>query len=82
MGLAYIKGLGVPQDFGEAVKWWIKAARQGLDGAQYNLGCAYYMGHGVLQDFSEAAYWLRKAAGQGFEPAMRILQIMREKGCI
>jgi len=40
----------VPQDYKEAVKWYLKAAEQGYALAQFNLGNMYYNGDGVLQD--------------------------------
>ena len=34
----YAQGRGMPQDFGEAAKWYRKAAEQGDALAQFNLG--------------------------------------------
>ena len=65
LGLSYYTGLGVAQDYAEAVKWWRKAAEQGVAYAQNNLGTCYYNGEGVAQDYAEAAYWFHKAAEQG-----------------
>ena len=61
----YANGIGVPEDDKEAVKWYRKAAEQGLVGAQYNLGQMYYKGEGAPKDFKEAVKWYRKAAEQG-----------------
>jgi TPR repeat protein len=61
----YDKGLGVAQDSKLAVEWYRKAAEQGNDAGQTNLGTAYGQGIGVPQDFREAAKWLLKAAEQG-----------------
>ena len=58
-------GLGVGLDDIEAVRWFRKAAEQGLADAQFLLGWAYYHGQGVPQDFAEAARWFRRAADQG-----------------
>ena len=38
LGLLYDKGQGVPQDDQEALRWWRKAAEQGLAKAQAALG--------------------------------------------
>ena len=43
----------------------MKAAEQGLAGAQSNLGVCYSEGRGVPQDDKQAVFWFRKAAGQG-----------------
>ena len=51
-------------DFVEAVKWYRKAAEQGLSQAQYNLGVMYAEGRGVEQNDAEAVKWYRKAAEQ------------------
>lgn len=66
LGLMYAMGVGVPQDYAEAVKWFRKAAEQGLAFAQYNLGLSYDSGKGVPQDYAKAAKWYRMAAKQGF----------------
>jgi len=66
-------GLGVPQDDTEAVKWYRKAAMQGVASAQYNLGFMYLNAQGVPQNYAEAEKWYRKAAEQGDVDATRIL---------
>ena len=65
LGVLYYEGLGVPQDFAEAARWFRKSAAQGLAMSQYNLGYLYEQGRGVPQDPAEAAKWYRKAANQG-----------------
>ncbi len=60
----YGKGLGVPQDFAEAVKWYHKAAEQGYAAAQYNLGIMYGNGQGVPQDDAHAYMWFKLAASR------------------
>jgi hypothetical protein len=64
-GVAYHTGQGVVQDLAEAVKWYRRAAAQGLAAAQNNLGTAYDTGLGVVQDHAEAVKWYRLAAAQG-----------------
>jgi TPR repeat protein len=54
----------VAKDEAEAVKWWRKAAEQGMANAQYNLGVCCANGHGVAKDNAEAVNWYRKAAEQ------------------
>jgi TPR repeat protein len=55
-------GWGVPQDYAEAVKWYRKAADQGLPPAQSNLAGMYYFGRGVPQDYVRAHLWFNLAA--------------------
>jgi len=55
----------VTKDAVESMKWYRKAAEQGLAYAQYNLGDCYVKGTGVAKDEVEAVKWYRKAADQG-----------------
>ncbi|MBQ4479124.1 MAG: sel1 repeat family protein [Victivallales bacterium] len=63
-------------NYAEAVKWFRKAAGQGLAEAQYNLGVCYATGLGVEQDYAEAVKWFRKAAEQGNAGAQVALRIL------
>ena len=65
LGGMYDTGRGVPQDDGEAARWFRRAAEQDHALAQYNLGLKYYSGEGVPQDDGEATRWFRRAAEQG-----------------
>jgi TPR repeat protein len=68
VGLSYDVGVGAPQDFTEAAKWYLMAADRGHAGAQFNLGLLYADGRGVEQDNVQAHMWLNLAAA-GSEPA-------------
>ena len=61
LGFMYANGLGVPQDYTEAVKWYRKAAEQGDALAQYNLGVRYAEGRGVTRDYVQAYAWIYTA---------------------
>ena len=65
----YDLGYGVPQDYAEAVKWYRRAAEQGLAKAQTNLGFMYNDGQGVQQEYVKAHIWFNLAAAQGHEKA-------------
>jgi TPR repeat protein len=80
LGVMYANGLGVPQDYAEAVKWFRKAADQGDAKAQPNLGFMYDNGRGVPQDYTEAAKWWGLAADQGEAKAQNDLGSMYAKG--
>jgi TPR repeat protein len=80
LGLIHDKGLGVPVDYDEAVKWYLKAAAQGAAYAQNNLGVMYAMGQGVPQDYQEAFKWYKKAAEQGDAIAQNNLGALYEEG--
>ena len=79
-GSIYLQGLGVAQDYAEAVTWYRKAAEQGYAAAQNNLGSMYLNGRGVGQDDAEAVSWFRKAAEQGYGPAQGYLWILGATG--
>ena len=46
------------------MKWYRKAAEQGVARAQFNLGECCYDGVGIAQDKAEAVKWFQKAAEQ------------------
>jgi TPR repeat protein len=62
------------------VKWYRKAADQGLANAQSNLGNRYATGTGVAKDEVEAVKWFRKAADQGYAAAQYNLGTSYAKG--
>lgn len=64
MGVNFYWGLGVPQNFTEAVKFFHLAASNGHSSAQTFLGHCYYWGNGVPQDLGEAVEWFQKAVDQ------------------
>ncbi|HEX6374821.1 MAG TPA: SPOR domain-containing protein [Allosphingosinicella sp.] len=69
LGQAYKLGRGVPVNTGLAQSWYEKAARQGHEQAQVNVGLLLYNG-GRRQ---EAMPWIRKAADLGDPRAQYIL---------
>jgi hypothetical protein len=76
----YFAGLGVPRDYAEAVKWYRKAADQGLAAAETNLAGMYAKGYGVEQDYAQAMQWCRKAADQGNVGAQQQIGVMYHFG--
>ena len=65
LGVAYVEGQGVRQDYVEAVKWFRQAAEQGNTLAQTLLGVMYENGRGVRQDLALAQEWFDKACQNG-----------------
>jgi TPR repeat protein len=51
----------VLKDYKKAVKWYRKAAEQGSEHGQNNLGIMYIDGMGVPKDLNKAKYWIEKA---------------------
>jgi TPR repeat protein len=64
----------VTKSITEAVKWYRKAAEQGLAETQNHLGICYELGHGVTKSTTEAVKWYRKAAEQGHKNAKESLR--------
>ena len=69
LGVMYDTGVGVPQDYKEAVKWYTKAAEQGDVDAQNNLGAMFDNGEGVPKDLVQAYAWYDVANANGQEKA-------------
>jgi len=73
LGSMYSHGLGVPQDYAEALRWYRKAADQGEAEAENGIALLYSQGQGVSQDYAEALRWYHKAADQGYAKAQHNL---------
>jgi len=80
VGHFYEQGLGVNQDYDQAVTWYTKAGEQGLAIAQHNAGMLYYNGTGVDQDYNQAFSWFEKAAGQDLAEAMYMIGLSYHQG--
>ena len=81
LGRAYEGGVvGVPQEYGEAVRWYRKSATQGNGMAQMALGMMYFDGKGVTKSHQAAFTWLKPAAEQGEPLAQVTLGTMYEAG--
>jgi len=76
LGHMYYMGLGITQDFAQALDWHRKAANQGETESQYVIGTMYYSGKGVAQDYRTAMQWLQKAAEHGHSDAQYMLGAM------
>ena len=65
LGIMYIKGQGVPQDYALGMRWMRIAADKGLADAQNWVGILYQRGWGAERNEAEALKWFRLAADQG-----------------
>ncbi len=80
LGLCYAKAKDVAQNWGEAFKWFERAARSNHVQAQSWLGWCYANGKGVNQDWLSSAKWYEKAATQGDALAQNQLGFYYENG--
>ena len=69
----YQKGLGYPQNLGEAYSWYDRAAKQGFGPAQLALGKMYHEGQPVKADPVEAYKWIKLAQLKGVAEAEKEL---------
>jgi uncharacterized protein len=70
LGVMYLRGQGVPQNFAVAAYWLQLASAAGIPTAQYFFGLMYDKGQGVAQDFVLAQAWLNLAVAHA-EPRLR-----------
>lgn len=61
------------RNYSEAMKWYLKAAKQKCAYSQYSLGNMYFYGEGVMPDYQEAEKWLSLASEQGYAVAQKVL---------
>jgi serine/threonine protein kinase len=88
LGEQYRGGIGVHQDFAQALAWDHKAADAGDKFAFYQIGYAYSIGQGVPRDYMQAMDWYLKGANAGDVRAMcgigdlydRGLGVQRDEG--
>ena len=80
LGLLHFHGHGVRESDAQALKWFERAARQGLADAQYQLGNMYAYGLAEVRAETDpnrlAAQWYFEAARQGHTDAQYSLGIL------
>ena len=77
MGVHYLTGTGVEQDFAKAVHFLRRAAEKGDAGGMFNLGICYSAGKGVEKNMQEAVRWVSAAAEKGHAEAKKFLQALQ-----
>ncbi|XP_063139864.1 protein sel-1 homolog 2 isoform X5 [Rattus norvegicus] len=80
LGLLYFHGKGVPVNYGEALKYFQKAAEKGWPNAQFHLGFMYYSGSGVWKDYKLAFKYFYLASQSGQPLAIYYLAEMYATG--
>lgn len=65
LGLTYLLGKNIEQNFEQAHFWFKKAAESGHIKSQHQLGLMFLDGDVLEQDIEQAKHWLAKAAEQG-----------------
>jgi TPR repeat protein len=79
IGEDYYFGRTAPQDYAEALRWFLKAAEQGHAQAQANVGMLCALGRGVRQDYVDAFQWVSRSAANGNPGAANTKQVLLRK---
>ncbi len=78
--LGRLHGMGVARDYAQALPFYLLAASQGLDEAQWQLGSMYKYGPNVARDPAEALRLYQLAAVQAHPEAMFTVALCHEHG--
>lgn len=79
-GDMYVGGAGVKKDYGEALRWYRRAAELGDPVAINSVGVVFGDGQGRPKDPKEALVWFRKAAMMGDLAALRNIAYSLDNG--
>ena len=79
LGSFHAEGRLVPEDLGEAIRWYLKSAEQGLTSSALALGWIFLTKDSHL-DVDLGLYWLNQAAEEGDAQAANILGEMHYSG--
>src|SRR5262249_9006889 len=66
-------GLGMPQNYAAALRWFEDGAKKGNVGSEAFIGAMYQKGFGVPQDYLTSVHWLRIASRHGSPLAQGLL---------
>lgn len=80
MGTRFVSGLGLEQNYTNALKWYNLAADKGYAVSQFNLAGMYEQGLGVETNLVKAAEWYLRAAERGHAESQFCLAVMFEQG--
>lgn len=81
LGVCYMVGEGVPQDFTIAKDWLLLSANQECREAQYDIALIYENGYGLPANKELALEWYNRSYRNGFEPAVYKINSLYEEGC-
>lgn len=79
MGMMYMKGQGVDQDYKNAGEWFRKASEKSIPQAQYKLGNLYLKGRGVPKDFEYAYIWFSVGAAHKHQLSVNAIKKAKTK---
>ena len=79
LGMMYMKGQGVDQDYKLASEWFRKASEKSIPQAQYKLGLLYSKGRGVPKDLEFAYIWYSVGAVHNHTLSVNAVNKAKEK---
>ena len=79
LGIMYMKGQGVEQDYKSAGEWFRKSAENRIPQAQYRLGELYMKGLGVPRDYEFAYAWFTVGAEHKHDKSVNAVSKAMEK---
>ena len=79
LGMMYMKGQGVEQDYKNASNWFRKASEKSIPQAQYKLGDLYFKGRGVPKDYEFAYVWFSVGASHKHQLSMNAVNKAKAK---
>ena len=79
LGMMYLNGQGVEQDYEEAGKWFRKSAEHGVPQAQYKLGHLYNEGQGLPRDLEYAYAWYRVGAEYHHQKSINSIDAVKKQ---
>ncbi|KAI8883200.1 HCP-like protein [Backusella circina FSU 941] len=80
LGVCYMVGEGVSQDYSIAKNWLLLSAKQECREAQYDVALLYENGYGTSVDKQMALEWYNRSYENGFEPAINKINSLHEEG--
>jgi len=79
MGMMYLKGQGVDQDYEAASNWFRKASEKNIPQAQYKLGDLYFKGRGVPKDYEYSYIWYSVGASHKHKLSEKSIKKVKDK---
>ena len=79
VGMMYLNGQGVKQDYEKAGHWFRKASEQAIPQAQFKLGTLYLNGQGLPKDYEFAYGWYRVASSHNHKRSVAAVEELRDK---
>lgn len=79
LGVMYMKGQGVEQDYATAGEWFRQASKHGLAAAMHKLANLYTQGKGVPKDLEFAYIWQSVAAEHGHTRSIATIDRLKNK---